>query len=155
VEEVKDISQQPRTTETRVHEGETRQVISKLRLAAENAAEVIKAVALTVTPPVRTALEIEETVSPEAIPEDEPTEVTYTVVIRNTKHAMGRSITLDLRDLPEWFQLSELKVDGQTVHHADGKFSPLQVGDIAPGGSKTVLILGIASPSAEASADQS
>ena len=154
-EAAEDVDQQPRTTETKVHESETRQVISRLRLAADNAAEVVKPVALTVTPPVRTTLEIEETVSPEAIPEDEPTEVTYTVVIRNTKRALGRNITLDLRDLPTWLQLSEIKVDGQTVPHPDGKLSPLEVGDIAPGESKTVIILGVASPSTESSEDQS
>jgi len=154
-EEVIDQPPQPQAPETKVHEGGLRQIISKLRLRAENAAEVVKPVSLTVTPPVRTALEIEETVSPEAIPEDEPTEVTYTVVIRNTRRATGRNITLDLRELPDWFQPSEIKVDGQTVDHPPGKTSPLEVGDIAAGGSKTVLILGIASPSGETSVEQS
>ena len=150
-----DVSLQPQATETKVYEGERRPVVSKLRLTADNAAEVVKSVALNVTPPVRTALEIEETVSPEAIPEDEPTEVTYKVVIRNTKRAMGRNISLDLRDLPDWFQLSEIKVNGQTVHHPNGKLSPLEVGDIAPGEAKTILVLGLASPVAESGTDQS
>ncbi len=146
---------QPTGTETKVVEGGLRQIISKLRLRAENAEEVVKPVSLTVTPPVRTALEIEETVSPEAIPEDEPTEVTYTVVIRNTRRATGKNITLDLRELPDWFQPSEIKVDGQRVDHPQGKTLPLQVGDIPPGETKTVLILGIASPPEETSAGQS
>lgn len=147
VEAEEDVDQRPQAQETKVHEGGIRQVISKLRLMAENAAEVVKPVTLNITPPTRTTLEIEETISPDAIPEDEPTEVTYTVVIRNTRRAMGRNITLDLGDLPDWFQLSEIKVDGEIVHHLNGKLSPLEVGDIAPGGSKTVLIFGTASPS--------
>lgn len=151
IEEEVSASLEPQIEVAEAYEGEKRQVTSRLRLTAENAAEVIQPVTLTVTPPVRTSLEIEETVSPETVPEDEATEVTYRVVIRNTKRATGRNITLDLHELPEWFQVSELKIDGQMVPDPNDKLSPLQVGDIAPGESRTIVIVGIASPSPEPS----
>ena len=137
---------QPSTQEVPKIEGRGRTVVVKFKVAAENAAQVGAQATLSVTPPIRTSLEIEESVSPDKVPEDEPTEVTYKLLIRNTKRATGRNIMLYLEDLPEWFQISQVMIDNQTVSHNCDKRSPLEVGDIPPDHCKTVAVIGVASP---------
>jgi hypothetical protein len=128
------------------HEPELKRFTSTFVVVAENAPQVTKDVTITVTPPIRTSLTIEETLAPDIIPEDEPTEVTYTVAIRNTKSAVAKNVTFDWQHLPEWFKVSEVKLDGQVVANAGDRLTPLAIGDIAPGESKSVVILGTAFP---------
>ena len=137
---------QPSTQGVPKTEGKGRTAVVKLKVAAKNADQVGAQATLTITPPVRTSLEIEESVSPDKVPEDEPTEVTYKLLIRNTKRATGRNIMLDLEDLPEWFQISKVMIDSQTVSHSGDKRFPLKVGDILPGQCETVAVIGVASP---------
>ena len=135
---------QPEIREKR--EPEVKRFTSTFTVVADNAPQVTKDVTLTVTPSVRTSLTIEETLSPEIIPENEPTEVIYTVAIKNTKGAVARNVTFDWQHLPEWFKVSEVRLDGQVVARAADSLAPLEIGDIAPGESKSVVILGTAFP---------
>lgn len=123
-----------------------RDFTSTFIVVADNAPQVTKDVTLTVAPSVSTSLTIEETLAPQIISEDEPTDVTYTIVIRNTKRAMARNVTFDWRHLPEWFRVSEVRLDGQVVAEAAARVAPLEIGDIAPGESRSVIILGTAFP---------
>jgi hypothetical protein len=127
-------------------EPEVKRFTSTFIVAADNAPQVTRDVTLAVTPPFSTSLAIEETLSPEVISGDEPTEVTYTVAIRNTKRAVARNVTFDWRHLPEWFRVAEVRLDGQVVARAGDRSAPLEIGDIAPGESKSVVILGTAFP---------
>ena len=139
-------TQEPQPEAVERSEAEAKRFTSTFKAAAENAPEVTRDVTLTVTPPARTSLAIEERLSPEIIPEDEQTEVMYTVVIRNTRRAVAKKVTFDWQHLPEWFQVSEVKLDGQVVPGADNAHSTVEVGDIAPGESKSIVILGTAFP---------
>lgn len=138
-------------SQQRAEAGQTtrRLVSTTFRVGAENATQVSQSVGLTITPPTRTSLDVEKTISPESIPEDETTEVNITLVIRNTRRATGRNVAIDLQDLPAWFSISESRVDGQLVSGTGGKALPVLVGDIPGGQSKTAVIRGIASPSPE------
>jgi len=127
-------------------EPEVRRFTSTFMVVADNAPQVTRDVTIEVTPPNHTSLAIEETFSPEVISQGEPTEVTYTVAIMNTKRAVARNVTFDWQHLPDWFKVSEVKLDGQVVARAGDRFAPLEIGDIAPGGSKSIVIFGTAFP---------
>lgn len=116
---------------------------------ADNAPEVKHEANLTVTPPMRTALAIEETVSPENIPDDEVSEVRWTVMIKNTRRAVANNVTLGLDDFPRWFKVSRVSVENMTLPSLDGEVRHLKIGDIAPGESISVTIVGFARPDAD------
>jgi len=127
-------------------EAEVKCFTSTFMVVADNAPQVTKGVTLTVAPPSYTSLAIEGTFSPEVISQDEPTEITYTVVIRNTKRAVAKNVTFDWQHLPDWFRVSEVRLDGKVVVRAGDRFAPLEIGDIAPGESRSLVILGTAFP---------
>ncbi len=127
-------------------EAAVKRFTSTFMAVADNAPQVTKDVTLTVTPPFSTSLVIEETLSPEVISGDEPTEVTYTVTIKNAKQAVARNVTFDWRHLPEWFRMSGIRLDGRVVAGAADSSAPLEIGDIAPGESKSIVIFGTAFP---------
>ncbi len=125
---------------------EVKRFTSTFMVIADNAPQVTKDVTLTVTPPAHTLLTIEETFSPEVISQDEPTEVSYRVAIKNTKRAVAKNVTFDWQHFPEWFSVSEIRLDGKVVTGAGKGFAPLQIGDIAPGESRSIVIFGTAFP---------
>ena len=112
----------------------------------ENALEEKRNVILKFRPPVCTELEIEQKVYPDSIRKDQTTEVLYTAIVKNTKRAVAKNVALSLVNLPPWFKASKVMLDGETLPDLDGGLTALQIGDIAPGESKWVVIAGIASP---------
>jgi len=116
------------------------------KACADNAPEVVRDTSLAVTPPIRTELAIEETVHPASIVEDELTEVRWALVVKNTRRAVADNVVLSLEHLPLWFKVTEAMVEGETLPGSDNGLRHIEVGDIGPGESKSIVLVGIASP---------
>jgi len=97
-------------------------------------------------PSADTELEIEERVYPDSIHQDQSTEVLYTAIVKNTRKAVAKNVALSLVNLPPWFKASKVMLDGEAMPDLDEGLTALQIGDIAPGESKWVVIAGTASP---------
>ena len=119
---------------------------STFKARAANALEVTRDVVVAIKPPADTELTIEEKVYPDSICQDESTEVLYTAIVKNTKRAVAKKVTVSLVNLPPWFKASEVMLDGELMPRLNGELTSLQIGDIAPGESKSIVIVGTASP---------
>lgn len=119
---------------------------STFKTRAANALEVARDVVIAIKPPADTELTIEERVHPDSICQDESTEVLYTAIIKNTKRAVAKKVSVSLVNLPPWFKASEVMLDGELMPRLNGELTSLQIGDIAPGESKSIVVVGIASP---------
>lgn len=119
---------------------------SAFKTRAANALEVTRDVVIAIKPPADTELTIEEKVYPDSICQGESTEVLYTAIVKNTKKAVARKVTVSLVNLPPWFKASEVMLDGELMPGLNGELMSLQIGDIAPSESKSIVIVGTASP---------
>ncbi|MBI4301456.1 MAG: hypothetical protein HY664_02475 [Chloroflexi bacterium] len=115
------------------------------KVAGENApkAEVIAFLSVN---PALTLLEINNTVSPEPVTDGATSSVVYAMTVRNVGETTAFNVILTGDGFPDWFEISEVEVDGEPIPYnlKDGKGLPL--GDISVGANKIVTVSGTVFP---------
>ena len=101
---------------------------------------------ITISGQVKALLRVEKKVLPEITPEGEATPVTYSVTLYNEGRVPARNVVISESSFPDWFQVSDIAVDGVVLATAFPPDGGLALGEIAAGEALEVTISGIANP---------